>query len=64
MKSTPYHDAYRGINYDLTVSTLAEVQEFMNDEYDNLKIDLNRNIHNDDIELIIAKNGWISVEFF
>ncbi|MGR6831023.1 LPD25 domain-containing protein [Aliivibrio wodanis] len=64
MKSTPFYDGYNGINYDLTVSTLAEAQEFMNDEYDNLKIDLNRNVHNDDIELVITKGGWAAVEFF
>ncbi|MCP3699358.1 MAG: hypothetical protein GY920_12495 [Aliivibrio sp.] len=44
-----------------TVSTLADVQEYMTDEYHNLKIELIRNRHNDEIKLVMSKGVWCFV---
>ncbi|WP_300178668.1 hypothetical protein [uncultured Aliivibrio sp.] len=44
-----------------TVSTLADVQEYMTNEYHNLKIELIRNRHNDEIKLVMNKGVWCFV---
>ena len=44
-----------------TVSTLADVQEYMTNEYHNLKIELIRNRYNDEIKLVMNKGVWCFV---
>ena len=44
-----------------TVSTLADVQEYMTNEYHNLKIELIRNRYNDEIKLVMSKGVWCFV---
>ena len=44
-----------------TVSTLAGVQEYMTNEYHNLKIELIRNRYNDEIKLVMSKGVWCFV---
>ncbi|WP_215727464.1 LPD25 domain-containing protein [Aliivibrio fischeri] len=41
-----------------TVSTIADVHEYMKEEYQNLKIELTRNSKNGDIKLVMNKGVW------